>query len=116
MSYWCRISPWLLAAPMARILITPQVFRGSGAVCRLTQSIKGDRVALVYGVRSFLNSAIRPLIIEGVRRLEVREFAGWHQCPTSASVAALGHSLAQFSPQTIIAVGGGSVMDVAKSA
>src|SRR5947208_16188494 len=92
------------------------LLRGAGAVARIDGCVQGDRVAIVSGRYSFQRSSIRNRIVSSLSRHLVKEFSGWPESPTDNEAEQLAEQLSRLAPDVVMAVGGGSVLDIAKSA
>jgi alcohol dehydrogenase class IV len=90
---------------------------GVGALEKLPAIARqlGSRVLVVAGSRWFSQSPWRPLIVDGLEGLVVEHLPCPAGEPSTRSLAAASESAARFSPDVIIAVGGGSVLDSAKA-
>jgi alcohol dehydrogenase class IV len=53
--------------------------------------------------------------MSGLRNVRVAEFSGWGECPTDTDAESLARELSRFRPEAIVAVGGGSIIDLGKA-
>jgi alcohol dehydrogenase class IV len=97
---------------------TPQLFFGPEKICGLASVVKtfGSRLLLVTGARSFTTSEA------GGKLLEQLHSAGYSvdqyvidREPSPAMIDMVVHRAAHTSPQVVIAIGGGSVLDAGKA-
>ncbi|QVQ53031.1 phosphonoacetaldehyde reductase [Spiractinospora alimapuensis] len=90
---------------------------GLGAVDqlpRLVEELGGRRVLLVCGERSFAASGADTMLPELRRRAEVRRWSSFEPNTNATDLLAGLGIVEEFQPDTVVAVGGGSAMDMAK--
>lgn len=90
---------------------------GHGAIARLSEVVAEQgarRVLLVRGRRSFAASGAGRVLSALARLAEVVEFCDFRPNPDAQDVAGGLRVLADTDPDVVIAVGGGTAMDVAK--
>lgn len=95
--------------------------------CGINSIIQNEKVILSYGKRAFVISSrfsenCRNLALEEVEELlrrsgrECAVFVDAEENPTVESIVRVVQSIREFSPDFIIAIGGGSALDTAKAA
>lgn len=90
---------------------------GSGSVARLpnlVEELGGSRVLLVCGERSFSASGADVMLPELRQRVEVRRWSSFEANTNSTDLLSGLRIVEEFRPDTVLAVGGGSAMDMAK--
>jgi len=91
------------------------VLEGEGSAAQLEKLLDGRRIAVVHG-RSYERNPIRSVLERAIKPASVLDCGAWGESPTSDDVAALCGVLRTSVVGTVLAVGGGSVLDVAKAA
>ena len=102
------------------LLVSKSIVFGTNTVEELPELVKsfGERVALVYGGRSFSESGTRERLMEIFKkeRLDVHEIGGVSHDPDETLVAKAVSEVRDIKPRCIVGIGGGSVIDTAKAA
>lgn len=106
-----EINPFLFAP-------TPHLHFGEGKATTIPSlaSTFGPKVLLVTGANSFLSSAHGAELLERFKALGVRwETISIPSEPSPDMIDDAVHRYADFAPQSVVAVGGGSVLDAGKA-
>ncbi|HUT66610.1 MAG TPA: iron-containing alcohol dehydrogenase [Spirochaetota bacterium] len=102
------------------LLVSKSIVFGTNTVEELPELVKsfGERVALVYGGRSFSESGTRERLMEifEMDRIDVHEIGGASHDPDETLVAKTVSTVRDIKPHCIVGIGGGSVIDTAKAA
>lgn len=92
---------------------------GAGSMTRIGDvlaELGAGRVMLVAGKNSYAASGVEAKIAVVLDRYKVRRFSEFSPNPQVADIRAAAEIVSEFRPDVILAVGGGSPMDVAKAA
>ncbi len=102
------------------LLMPKSIIFGTNTVEELPKLAKsfGERVALVYGGRSFSQSGTRERLMEIFEkdRIDVHEIGGVPHDPDENLVDKTVSAVRDIKPHFIVGIGGGSVIDTAKAA
>lgn len=96
-----------------------QAYIGRGAKEHLLEvltDLEVSRVLIVHGQQSFSKSGARDLILPYLKNLHIAYFSDFTENPILGDAEKLVRQILSFQPDLIIAVGGGSAMDIAKAA
>ena len=102
------------------LLMPKSIIFGTNTIEELPKLAKsfGERVALVYGGRSFSQSGTRERLMEIFEkdRIDVHEIGGVPHDPDENLVDKTVSAVRDIKPHFIVGIGGGSVIDTAKAA
>lgn len=97
---------------------TPELHFGAGRLSVLPGKARtfGNRVLLVHGGRSFISSAYSEKLLHGFEEqaIKVRRVSIEHE-PTPSAIDFAVQDSGDFSPDCVVAIGGGSVLDAGKA-
>lgn len=96
---------------------TPRLYFGSGKISVLAQAAKavGAQALLITGARSFISSAQGQQVIEQLHANLTLRHDVIDKEPTPAMIDSIVNKFSSFSPDVVIAIGGGSVLDGGKA-
>ena len=98
--------------------IRQQSYIGEGSIANLAPvlaQIQARRVLLVTGGRSYAESGAEKLLAPMLQDKEVKQHAVLSQNPSFETVLQGITSCRSYNPDVVVAIGGGSVIDTAKS-
>ena len=81
---------------------------------QILKAYKGDRIFLVTGKKSFEECGASKCILDATLHFSICRFSKFNTNPELTDVAAGVQEFNHFQPNVIIAIGGGSVIDMAK--
>lgn len=94
-------------------------YRGSGSICNLDsilEGLKAKRILLVFGKTSFPASGARDKVLPVLEKYKVLDYSDFGVNPQVVDIERCAGLFRTFQPDTVLVVGGGSSMDVAKVA
>lgn len=109
----------LEAGGLRRLPSHPAAFAGRGALGRLPEvldALDARRILVVHGGGAFRHCGAEAEVISMERRFTVRRFGGVRPNPDLSTVEAAVDVAREFRPDAVVGIGGGSPLDVAKSA
>ncbi|GGM41555.1 alcohol dehydrogenase [Longimycelium tulufanense] len=113
------VLPGLASADLRRLPGHPAAFASPGALGRLPEvldALGARRVLVVHGGGAFRRCGAEAAVVALEGRLAVRRFGGVRPNPDLATVEAAVAAAREFRPDAVVGIGGGSSLDVAKSA